>query len=699
MNDNTINFDETLPPAGNQSGRSSLTAGDDFGQYRVVRLLGRGGMGEVYEVEHTTLRRRYALKLLPADFANRTGALERFKREAEVMANLEHPNIVKVDEFGETDGRYWLRMELASGTEGGGPRSEGGDRRSGGGGRKSEVRTLGEYAEAQGGRLDPDEAALIFKQVLDGLAHAHEHGVVHRDLKPENILLFSPDTDNQTDETPVCKISDFGLVRMIGEEWVRSQAEVSVKMSMSVGGMATELPEGAGTSTKSMLGTFEYMSPEQKRGEDATAASDVYSVGLMMYRLLTGRQVGPRPPSYYADGLDSAWDDMILTALEENPSDRFADAASMRKRLPVPMEGETPSSRSASPEPTPPSAPKSPPPKPEPSTPEHQRFQPSEPRVSEPSPASASPPNPAAETRRATPEPRKKKSCGKKKIVLVLLALVLAVGGAYLLYQQGQHEAPARVPGEDWTSPATGMEFVWIPKLKCWVGKYEVTNGEYRKKERGHDSKEYEGHSLNGDRQPVVEVNYFDAQTYADWLTERDRDVLGGAEYRLPTEDEFTTFAQCGDGREYPWGNNWPPRSGQAGNYSGQESAWKNKIEGYRDGHVVTCDVEKSWENPWGLYGVGGNVWECTSESPDGDFDAWRGASWDGDFDEPLIEQKESDNKDMQAALEKIDSELWGEEPYPFPGLPQDYLRCERRYGDFASFRDNDYGFRLLLSR
>ncbi|MBT7914250.1 protein kinase, partial [Candidatus Bathyarchaeota archaeon] len=95
----------------------TLQEGSSFGQYRIVHPLGRGGMGEVYEAEHQVLHRRYALKLLPPDFASRTGALERFQREAEVMANLEHPNILKVDEFGETGGRYWLRMELAVGIE------------------------------------------------------------------------------------------------------------------------------------------------------------------------------------------------------------------------------------------------------------------------------------------------------------------------------------------------------------------------------------------------------------------------------------------------------------------------------------------------------------------------------------------------------------------------------------------------------
>ncbi len=177
------------------------------------------------------------------------------------------------------------------------------------------------------------------------------------------------------------------------------------------------------------------------------------------------------------------------------------------------------------------------------------------------------------------------------------------------------------------------MEFVWIPALKMWVGKYEVTNGEYRKFKPDHNSGEFNGHSLNGDRQPVVRVNFDDAQAFAGWLTEQGRRagrLPDGYRFRLPSEQEWMTFAQCGDGREYPWGNDWPPRSGQAGNYCGQETGGQAGavIDGYNDGHPVACDVEQSWANPWGLYGVGGNAWECcASDNSGAAFGAWRGAS------------------------------------------------------------------------
>ena len=124
---------------------SSLLPETRFGQYRIVRLLGRGGMGEVYEAEHTTLERRYALKLLPPDFAARPEAIVRFRREARVMANLNHPHIVNVDEFGETDGRYWLRMELVHGVVIG-SKAESGKQKAEIGSAGARCITLGDYA-------------------------------------------------------------------------------------------------------------------------------------------------------------------------------------------------------------------------------------------------------------------------------------------------------------------------------------------------------------------------------------------------------------------------------------------------------------------------------------------------------------------------------------------------------------------------
>ncbi len=213
---------------------------------------------------------------------------------------------------------------------------------------------------------------------------------------------------------------------------------------------------------------------------------------------------------------------------------------------------------------------------------------------------------------------------------------------------------------KNWTIPDIGMEFIWIQSLNCWAGKYQVTNCEYRKFIQSHDSLEYENSSLNGENQPVVFVNFDDAQAYAKWLTKKEKKagrLPVGYKYRLPTQEEWTAIAQCGDDREYPWGNNWPPVQGEAGNYD-----FPCIVKGNKNNYPVTCDVKQSGANIWDIYGVGGNVWELTQKSSkDDSFDAWRGASW-----------------------------------YSFDGYE---LGCLYRNDSISSGRSDEDGFRLFLSQ
>jgi hypothetical protein len=215
------------------------------------------------------------------------------------------------------------------------------------------------------------------------------------------------------------------------------------------------------------------------------------------------------------------------------------------------------------------------------------------------------------------------------------------------------NEAREPVEGTAWTSPSTGMAFVWIEALRIWVGKYEVTNGEYRKKEAGHDSKVCKGQSLNGDLQPVVYVTFDDAKAYAAWLTVRDKKCLDGLRYRVISETEWQTCAQCGDGRGFPWGNTLPPRHG---NYCGQETKGLHDamIAHHNDGYEVTCVVERSGKNDWGIFGMGGNVWECCAVDATGEtFGAWRGGAWNMSYPDFL---RSSYRSDPSGALRSNDS-------------------------------------------
>lgn len=201
---------------------------------------------------------------------------------------------------------------------------------------------------------------------------------------------------------------------------------------------------------------------------------------------------------------------------------------------------------------------------------------------------------------------------------------------------QPRHEAlrrqktAARTPLSLDLGAGIRMEFVWVEVLKGWVGKYQVTNEEYRQFKPDHNSGEYEGLSLNRDRQPAVQVSYTDAVAFRRWLQAKG-DVPRGYRARLPDGNEWTTFAQCGDGRDYPWGNEWPPKYGNYADTAAKTAfGWGKAIDGYDDGQPVACLVELSGRNDWGLYGVGGNVEEWTNDVTEGDKEmrGVKGASW-----------------------------------------------------------------------
>ena len=207
------------------------------------------------------------------------------------------------------------------------------------------------------------------------------------------------------------------------------------------------------------------------------------------------------------------------------------------------------------------------------------------------------------------------------------------------------------------------LEALWIEALKGWAGKYEVANDQFRRFKAEHNSGDYEGHSLNGDRQPAANVTYDEAVRFCEWLNKTcSSQIPRGYEARLPDGDEWSTLARCGDGREYPWGAEWPPIRG---NYADETEAkalvkkW-GTIGGYDDGSVVSCVVEASGRNEWGLYGVGGNVWEWT-RSADRASRVLRGASWNNGY--------------------------------------KDELRCETRYGGDPAIRYSSVGLRIVVLR
>ncbi|HPG00416.1 MAG TPA: serine/threonine-protein kinase [Kiritimatiellia bacterium] len=295
----------------------ALKAGHKLGLYRVVRPLGAGGMGEVYLVEHVHMNKQYALKLLPADLAGDGEFIDRFRIEARVMADLEHPHIVRVHNFGEEDGVYYLIMDYVEGPDGA-------------------PRTLED--ELAWGKALPDRAVKeIALQICDALSYAHAfkgEGVVHRDLKPANLLITR--RGKGADAGYSIKISDFGLAKILGREYVKSvinraDSITGVQKPAEVSeDQPTEVANPKTSNERALLGTYDYMSPEQKTGATVDPRADIFSVGVMLYRMLTGH----KPEGAFAlpskSGHDRMWDRIIARCLQRSLKDRYASVSALR---------------------------------------------------------------------------------------------------------------------------------------------------------------------------------------------------------------------------------------------------------------------------------------------------------------------------------------------------------------------------------
>jgi hypothetical protein len=184
------------------------------------------------------------------------------------------------------------------------------------------------------------------------------------------------------------------------------------------------------------------------------------------------------------------------------------------------------------------------------------------------------------------------------------------------------------------------LTFIWIGALDMWIAEREVTNGEYRRFRPEHKSMFYEGFTLNGNSQPVVYVSWNDAMDLCKWLNKTYADrIPRGCRFRLPTDLEWQAIAGCGDNRIYPWGNEWPPKYGNCSDLAARKAftRWEG-IRHYDDGYAVTCPVDQSGVNEWGIYGLAGNVWEWCSDWYDADrtYKIRHGGCWDFDGEASL---------------------------------------------------------------
>ncbi|MBP0974504.1 MAG: serine/threonine protein kinase, partial [Oscillospiraceae bacterium] len=259
------------------------------GRYEITERIGEGGMADVYRATDVVDNKTVAVKILKKEFAENEEFLRRFRNESKAIAVLSHPNIVKIYDVGFSERIQFIVMEYIDGI------------------------TLNEYMEQQG-QLGWKDAAHFILQILRALQHAHSKGIVHRDIKPQNIMMLRDGT---------IKVMDFGIAKFARED--------------------------GKTGTDQAIGTVHYISPEQARGGVTDAKSDIYSVGVMLYEMLTGKkpfdtdnpvsiavmhmQAKVPLPSTIRPDIQIGLEEIILKAMEKDPADRYQSARDMMDDL------------------------------------------------------------------------------------------------------------------------------------------------------------------------------------------------------------------------------------------------------------------------------------------------------------------------------------------------------------------------------
>jgi serine/threonine-protein kinase len=276
-------------------------AGTLSGRYETAERLGTGGMSNVYKATDRILERTVAVKILAEHLSDDERFVERFRREALAVAKLIHPNIVQVYDTGVDEGRHYIVMEYVEGRSG------------------------AQILQRQG-PVEPETAAEIGIQSCAGLDYAHRRGIIHRDVKPGNLMVVGGPVGGGE---MVVKLTDFGIARAIEQTRI--------------------------TQVGSVVGTAAYLAPEQVRGEEATPATDVYALGVVLYQFLTGRlpyegsslaelavrqqNEKPLPPDTYNSEVPETLGAAVLRALEGDPNRRYASAGELSAGLRLGMEG------------------------------------------------------------------------------------------------------------------------------------------------------------------------------------------------------------------------------------------------------------------------------------------------------------------------------------------------------------------------
>jgi eukaryotic-like serine/threonine-protein kinase len=527
---------------------SDSLVGKTLGSYQVQREIGRGGMGVVYLAHEQSLQRVAAIKVLASRLADDAACVKRFGREASAVARLDHPNIVLVYSVGEQDGLHYIAMQYVKGW------------------------SLAQFIRAKG-PLEWRRALDVTRQAAEALAEAHKHGIIHRDIKPDNIMV---------DETGGVKVMDFGLARATAA--------------------STNL-----TADGAKLGTPTYMSPEQINGDPVDARTDIYSLGVTLYEMLTGRppfqadtpmalmyQITHKPVpdvSKQNAAVPENVVELVAGMTAQDPGRRYPSAQALRSRLIDVLSG---SSR----------------------VPERQivpqaameldaqlrsdilelgsglTASRSAPAVSSQAPASAQ------------DAPSTRVTIGRRSVLAMLVVLFVLLGVS--LWPRGNGGGTIEMvwippgtfimgspPGEERLYDNQKQHEVTISK-GFWMGKYEVTQAQWKAVMGSNPS------VFKGDNLPVENLSWNDCQEFIKKLNAR-----GEGRFRLPTEAEWEYACRAGTTTPFYFGSTI---STDQVNYDGIQGVYGAGRKGVF--RRQTTDVGSFEANAWGLYDMHGNVWE-----------------------------------------------------------------------------------------
>ncbi len=553
------------------------------GKYLIVTRIGAGGMGNVYRGRHTKMETNVAIKILHASLVSDSKAVERFRREARAALAVNHPNAIQVMDFGVTeDQTVFIVMELLDGV------------------------SLQKVIETEK-ILSVSKTVKIFKQICAAVSAAHNKDVIHRDLKPDNVIILNYDKPDEQ-----VKVLDFSI------------AKVS----------SPDKNAAALTEVGLVVGTPQYMSPEQAQGLDLDKRADIYSLGVTLYQVLTGNlpftaassmalalkhiHALPRPLREVNAKIPLEMETVVMKAMAKRPTDRqqTADelADELDKALIASGKSATTSSGSGLAAVTsgggPPTTGNTP-------------LQP----INTPRPLPTPRQTSKLPKMSSQAETMEEKKSSKALIAVILLVLFIGIGaGAVYIFviKPGQttntnsSDLPAEFDrlGMVWIKGNTfkmGKESTAKEELvqtpvhpisvsDFWLSAYEISNKEYKKfvdeaKYQAPEGWQNNEFAPGTDNHPVVNISWIDATAYCQWLSGKT-----GRKFRLPTEEEWEYAARGTDERVYPWGKIWASNRTVSG-----ESAIKGEAA------PVNASGLSQDQSPFRIFAMAGNVAEWTN--------------------------------------------------------------------------------------